>query len=354
MQAPSLIKGRGAQIYTDNRFAKNTYIKAFWEGIDEDVDHVADKTQYIEVYPKSIINEVSSADLPLEYSMNPYQGCEHGCLYCYARESHQYWGYDAGVGFEQNILVKKNAPQLLEETFQKPNWKVKTIMLSGNTDCYQPAERTYGITRKLLELCLKYKHPVGIITKNALIERDLDVLKALNAEGLVHVSISITTLNEDLRAVLEPRTVTAKRKLQTVQLLSEHGIPVNVMMAPVIPGLNSHEIFDVAKAASEAGAVDFHHAVVRLNGSIAQVFTDWVRKVFPERADKVIHGIEDCHGGKLSDSRVGIRMRGEGQTAEMLRQMVKTAKQKFFSGTGIQPLNANIFVRNKRGQLSLF
>lgn len=354
MQAPRIIQGRGAQIHTDNRFSKTTYIKAHWEAIDEEDLSLLDKTEYMEVFPKTIINEVNSTDLPLEYSMNPYQGCEHGCLYCYARDTHNYWGYNSGAEFEQKILVKKNAAKLLEQTFQKPNWKVKPIMLSGNTDCYQPAERQYGITRKLLEVCLKYKHPVGIITKNSLIERDLDILKELNKLNLVHVTLSITSLNEDLRQVLEPRTVTSKRKLRTIELLSQAGIPVNVMMAPVIPGLNSHEVFDIAEAASKAGAKNMHYAIVRLNGSIGTVFIDWIRKVFPDRADKVIHGIEDCHGGKISDSRPKIRMKGEGRTAEMIKQMVDLARQKHFSGNEYQSLNTEIFVRNKKGQLSLF
>lgn len=354
MQAPLYVKGRGAQVFTANTFSKQSFIKAHWEGIDEEEDYLSEKTQYIEVFPKTIINEVDSPDLPLEYSMNPYQGCEHGCLYCYARDTHNYWGYDSGAGFEQNILVKVNAPKLLEATFQKPNWEVKTILLSGNTDCYQPAERKYGITRKLLELCLKYKHPIGIITKNSLIERDLDLLKQLNEHKLVHVILSITTLNEDLRSLLEPRTVTAQRKLKTVKLLSDNGIPVNVMMAPIIPGLNSHEIFDVAEAAAKAGARDIHHSIVRLNGSIGTVFIDWIRKVFPDRANKVIHGIEDCHGGKISDSRFGKRMRGEGKTSEMIHQMVKNARTRFFVQQERVELNKHVFVRTKKGQLSLF
>lgn len=354
MQAPSIIKGRGAQIHTENRFARQTYIKAHWEAIDEEDLSLQDKTEYLEVFPKTIINEVKSEDLPLEYSLNPYQGCEHGCLYCYARDTHNYWGYNSGAEFEQKIMVKLNAPLLLEQTFQKPNWQVKPIMLSGNTDCYQPAERRYGITRKILELCLQYRHPVGIITKNALIERDLDILKALNELNLVHVSISITTLNEDLRAVLEPRTVTAKRKLKTVEILSNAGIPAHVMIAPVIPGLNSHEIFDIAEAACNAGAKSISHAVVRLNGSIGEVFTDWVNKVFPDRAEKVINGIMELHGGKLNDSRPKIRMKGEGQTAEMIRQMVQVAKQRFFPEPFNLQLNSDLFVRTKKGQFSLF
>lgn len=353
MQAREYIKGRGAQIHSTNKFEKNQFIKAHWEGIDEDI--IPDKkTTYLEVFPKSIVNLVESADIPIAYSVNPYQGCEHGCIYCYARESHQYWGYNSGLAFEQNVLVKKNAVELLEKKFQNQNWKVDPISLSGNTDCYQPIERQYKLTRALLELCLKYQHPVQIITKNSLIERDLDILKQLNDKNLVQVFMSVSTLNESLRRVLEPRTSTAERKLKTIRLLSENQIPVAVLMAPVIPGLNSHEIFEIAKKTSEAGAVAFNYSLVRLNGSIGTVFTDWVKQVFPDRADKVIKGIKECHNGSLEDKRIGIRMRGQGQYAEMLERSHKLAKETYFKNRKINVLNRDAFIRNKMGQLNLF
>jgi len=354
MENENFIKGRGAQINTHNRFEKTKFVTEFWEGIDELDDSLEGKTQYLEVFPKTIVNTVDSPDLGLVYSMNPYQGCEHGCLYCYARNSHNYWGYSAGVDFEQKILVKKNAPKLLEETFQKKNWDPYPIMLSGNTDCYQPAERKFGITRKLLEVCLKYKHPVSLITKNSLIERDADLLEELAKLSLTSVSITLTSLNEDLRRLLEPRTAAAPRKLKTIEVLSGKGIPVNVMMAPIIPGLNSHEIFKLAKAVSERGASSMHYTIVRLNGDIGPVFIDWVRKTFPDRADKVINLIEDCHGGQVNDSRFGVRMRGEGKTAEMIAQMVKQARQLYFKDRSIPPLDLSLFVRNNKGQLDLF
>lgn len=354
MQSPEYFRGRGAQIHAHNKYNKTAYVKTHWEGIDEEEAEIEEKSEYLEVYPKTIINEVNSPDLPLEYSLNPYQGCEHGCLYCYARDTHQYWGYDGGISFEQKIMVKKNAAELLEQSFMKQNWVVKPIMVSGNTDCYQPAERRFGITRKILETCLKYKHPVGIITKNSMVERDIDLLKQLSAHNLVHVVISVTTLNEDLRRVLEPRTVTANRKLKTIKSLSDNGIPVSVLMAPIIPGLNSHEVFDVAKACASAGARGFSHTIVRLNGNIGEVFIDWVKKVFPDRAEKVIHGIMDCHGGQLNDSRFGTRMRGEGHTAEMIKRMMRIARTRYFGEGGFPSLNTEAFIRNKRGQLSLF
>jgi DNA repair photolyase len=349
-----LIKGRGAQMNAHNPFDKQHFVQEHWEGIDEEDVSLQSKTEYIEVFPKSIVNKVDSPDLGLMYSMNPYQGCEHGCLYCYARNSHNYWGYSSGAEFEQKILVKKNAAKLLEEAFQQKSWIPEPIMFSGNTDCYQPAERKFGITRQMLEVCLKYRNTVSMITKNSLIERDLDILEDLNKLDLVNVSITLTSLNEDLRRLLEPRTASAPRKLRTIETLASKGIPVNVMMAPIIPGLNSHEIFELAKAVADRGASSLHYTIVRLNGTIGEVFLDWIRKTFPDRADKVINQIEECHGGKLNDSRWGVRMRGEGKTAEMISQMIKLARLKFFEGRSMKELDCSIFVRNKKGQLPLF
>jgi DNA repair photolyase len=353
MKNEEFIKGRGAQMNAHNPFDRHHLVQEHWEGIDEDDLSLQGKTEYIEVFPKTIVNQVDSEDLRFEYSMNPYQGCEHGCLYCYARNTHNYWGYSSGTEFEQKILVKKNAAKLLEDAFQK-NWDPMPIMFSGNTDCYQPAERKFGITRQMLEVCLKYKHPVSMITKNSLIERDIDILEELNKLDLVNVSITLTSLNEDLRRLLEPRTASAQRKLRTIELLSSKGISVNVMMAPIIPGLNSHEIFTLAKEVSERGASAINYTIVRLNGTIGEVFLDWVRKTFPDRADKIIHQIEECHGGTINDSRFGTRMSGEGKTAEMVSQMMKVARHKFFQGRSMKKLDCSKFVRNKKGQLPLF
>src|SRR5579863_7481058 len=216
--------GRGAQVNPANKFLKTSYVQEHWEGIDEDSLMENKHTQYIEVFPKTIVNKVDSPDIQ-GYSMNPYQGCEHGCLYCYARNSHEYWGYSAGMEFEQKILIKKNAPQLLEELFKKPSWEPEAIMFSGNTDCYQPIERKMQITRQMLEVCLKYRHPVSMITKNAVILRDLDILSEMAKLRLVHVMITITSLDEDLRMVMEPRTVTYKNRMKVLKQLSSNGIP---------------------------------------------------------------------------------------------------------------------------------
>ncbi|MBC3759791.1 PA0069 family radical SAM protein [Hyunsoonleella sp. SJ7] len=357
MNPKSVIKGRGAQLNVPNRFFEihHEMRDDFLEFCQKEGE-VADKnkTKYLEVFPKTIVNKVESPDVGMRYSMNPYQGCEHGCIYCYARNTHEYWGYSPGLDFERRILVKKDAPKLLEQLLKKKSWKAQTIVLSGNTDCYQPAEQKFKITRQCLEIFLKYRHPVGIITKNTRILEDLDVLMALAEDNLVGVNISITSLSEDTRRILEPRTATIKKRLETVNLLSNKGIPVNVMIAPIIPSINSHEILSIAKAASDNGAVSIGHTVVRLNGAIGQIFTDWIKKTMPDRADKVLHQIEDCHGGTLNDSRYGTRMHGEGKIAEQINKMMALAKIKYFKDKGMPRLNGELHDSFKDGQLKLF
>ncbi|NND11346.1 MAG: PA0069 family radical SAM protein, partial [Flavobacteriaceae bacterium] len=274
------IKGRGAQLNVHNRFLKLEHetrddFLEFCKKEGEDSDR--NKTLYLETFPKTIVNKVTSPDVGMNYSMNPYQGCEHGCVYCYARNSHEFWGYSAGLDFERRILIKKNAPQLLEQKLQSKNWKACPIVMSGNTDCYQPAEKKFEITRKCLEVFLKYKHPVGIISKNSLVLRDLDILKELANDGLVGIHISITSLSEETRRILEPRTATIKKRLEVVRTLSDNGIPVNAMLAPIIPGINSHEILSLAKAVSDHGAWSCAFTVVRLNGTIGEIFMNWIK-----------------------------------------------------------------------------
>lgn len=357
MKPNSPVKGRGAQLNIPNRFFELTH-----EMRDDFLEYCAlegeeadpNKTLYIDVFPKTIVNKVASPDVGMAYSMNMYQGCEHGCIYCYARNTHEFWGYSAGLDFERRILIKKEAPLLLEKFIQRKSWKAVPIVMSGNTDCYQPIEKQYELTRKCLEVFLRYKHPVGIITKNAMILRDLDLLKELAKDNLIRVNISITSLSETTRRVLEPRTATIKKRLETVKILSENGIPVNVMMAPIIPSINSHEVLALAKKASEMGALSMGHTIVRLNGAIGEIFTDWIHKTMPDRADKVLHQIESCHGGKLNDSRFGTRMRGEGEIAKQINDMVKLAKLKYFADKSISQLNTELHEVYKSGQMTLF
>ncbi|MGZ5304867.1 MAG: PA0069 family radical SAM protein [Bacteroidia bacterium] len=352
-------KGQGAQQNVKNRFEKQEYILT-----DEDWDAnkyadpdemIPDKhTKFYTESPKKIMNEVTSPDLGLAYSLNPYQGCEHGCIYCYARNSHQYWGFSAGIDFERNIMIKHNAPELLRKHFDNPKWKPYPFMLSGNTDCYQPVERKVKITRQLLEICLEYKHPVSIITKNSLILRDTDIIEQLARLKLVHVNISITTLDEDLRQKLEPRTATAAQRLKIVENLSAKNVPVNIMVAPVIPALNDHEIPEIIKKAAEKGALSAAYTIVRLNGEIGQIFEDWIHKTFPDRANKVLNQIADCHGGKLNDSRWGTRMRGEGEWASTINKLFRMAKGKYMADKTWPAYDLTVFTRPQKGQLSLF
>lgn len=350
------LKGRGAQGPVHNRFEEMRHeaLPEFREYCHHSGEDAPVRTQYLRVHPKTVVNKVDSPDVGMSYSMNPYQGCEHGCVYCYARNTHEYWGYGPGLDFESRILVKENAPLLLEAHLRKPGWKAATIVLSGNTDCYQPAERKFRLTRACLEVFLKYRHPVGIITKNALLLRDMDLLKALNEEGLVGVHISVTTLKEETRRLLEPRTTTTAQRLKTIEQLSQAGIPVNAMLAPVIPGINSHELMSLARSVSSAGALSFGLNVVRLNGAIGGIFTDWIRSAMPERSEKVLQQIKACHGGTLNDSRFGIRNKGEGPMAAQIHRMAEVARLRYFRGRTFPKLNTALHETFKHGQLRLF
>ena len=357
MKQKDYLKGRGAQQNTPNKFfqysneTRDDFLE-FCRIEGEEADH--NKTQYIPIFPKTIVNKVISPDIGMLYSMNPYQGCEHGCIYCYARNTHEFWGYSAGLDFERKILIKKDAPKLLEAKLKSKKWKACTIVLSGNTDCYQPAEKKFNITRACLEVFLKYRHPVGIITKNALVLRDLDILKELGKQQLVGVNVSVTSLSEKTRRILEPRTTTIKKRLETIRILSENGIPVNAMLAPIIPGINSHEIMNLAKAVSDNGALSFAFTVVRLNGAIGQIFTDWIHKTLPDRAEKVLHQIEACHGGSLNDSRFGKRVRGEGKIAKQIHDLARLARHMYFKDKVFPKLNSEVHEPFKDGQMRLF
>ncbi len=322
------VKGRGAQFNPRNKFLKNERVKEHIEGID-DWTEKNEATQYLEDNAKGIVNKVESPDLSLMYSMNPYQGCEHGCIYCYARNSFEYWGYSAGLDFERKIIVKKNAADLLRKFLMHPKWECVPISLSGNTDCYQPAEQKFRLTRGLLEVCNEFNQPVAMITKNAGMLRDKDLLQEMGKKNIVSVLVSITSFNEDLRRVMEPRTTTGKQRLRLIDEMSKAGVRMGVMLGPMIPGLNDHEMHNIIKAASEAGAAFSAYTFIRLNGAIKLIFHDWLYKNFPDRADKVWHLIEASHEGKVNDSRWGVRMRGEGNVAEMVAQQYRKYTTKY-------------------------
>ncbi len=345
---PNQFKGRGAQKNTINRFLKThtetdpEYLELLLKN-NELEEYTHPKTKFIDVFPKTIINKVDSPDVGSGYSMNPYQGCEHGCIYCYARNSHEYWGYNSGLDFERVILVKRNAAKLLEKELRAKNWKPCPIMLSGNTDCYQPIERKLQITREMLKVLLLFKHPVGIITKNALVLRDLDLLKSLAELNLVIVSLSITTNSESIRAKLEPRTSSITNRIKAVEVLSKNGIPVNVMIAPIIPGLNDDSIVDLISQVSAAGAKSVNYTMVRLNGQIGDVFTDWIEKTFPEKAKRVLHLIREVQNGQLNNSEFGTRMRGTGEYAKHIKQLFEMGRLKYLKNRTLPKLNTSLF-----------
>ncbi len=346
-------KGRGAQFNPKNRFLKGEYLQEFPEAID-DWEAEPRKTEYIFDENKTLVNKVTSPDVGMMYSANPYQGCEHGCIYCYARNSHEYWGYSAGLDFESRIVVKKNAPALLRKFFENKNWQPAPISLSGNTDCYQPIERRMRITRQLLEICLEYRNPVGVLSKNALVLRDTDILQELAKLNLVRVFSSITSLDENIRLKMEPRTASYKQRLKVVETMSRLGIPTGIMNAPIIPGLTDKDMPAVLKGASEAGAKWAGYTVVRLNGAIGPIFQDWLFKAFPDRAEKVWHAIQECHEGAVNDSRWGNRIVGDGKFAEMIRDQFKLFCKKYGLNEAKMEYNTSLFRRIKNSQLPLF
>src|SRR5690606_27796816 len=295
-----IFKGRGSWISPRNPFLRREEVIEFPEGIDAEKHAEKPVTTYYKESLKKALSKNDSPDLPLNFSVNPYQGCEHGCIYCYARNSHQYWGFDAGLGFETNIIVKHNITAVLKKQFLNKNYAPQTLMLSGNTDCYQPAEKKFGLTREILELCLQVRHPVSIITKNSLIRRDKDILSEMAKKKLVHVYFSINHLDRELKAIMEPRTATADKKLALIQEFTQSGIPCGIMVAPIIPGLNSNDVPKIIQLAAKAGALKAGYTVVRLNGSVGEIFADWLYRSFPDRADKVLHQIEQLHGGKVN------------------------------------------------------
>ncbi|MBI1315297.1 PA0069 family radical SAM protein [bacterium] len=349
-EKPAYLKGKGAQTESANRFLQHRYV-------DEDTGAVhaePAKPTATAVFPKTVLNRITSPDVPDAWGLNPYQGCEHGCSYCYARPTHEYWGYGPGLDFEQKLLYKSEAAQLLRQHFEAKNWTPDVVLLSGNTDCYQPLERTLRLTRSLLEVFVEYRNPLRIITKNALVTRDIDLLSTLAAQQLVQVTLSITTLDERLRQKLEPRTSTAAKRLEAVRLLSDAGIPVEVLMAPVIPGLNDSEIFSIAQAAASAGARFFGHTVLRLSKPVRGLFEDWLRKAFPDRAEKVLHLLYSVHDGKTHSSEFGVRMKGKGSLADSWTQQMAIARKKHGLEARASILRTDLFCSKKGKQLHLW
>lgn len=345
-------KGKGAQINVPNRFSEQRIAIDDMDGQDEQLLVNKPKTEIFYESPKKVISKNKSPDIPLSVSVNPYQGCEHGCVYCYARNSHEYWGFGAGLDFESKIIVKKDVASMLEKAFLAKGYQPEPIMLSGNTDCYQPLEKKFELTRQILTTCWNYRHPVGIVTKNTLVTRDLDILKKLANQNLVKVIFSITSEDEELRRILEPRTASASKKFKAIRQLSDEGVPIGVMNAPIIPSLNHTEIPAILEKSAAHGAQFAGYTVVRLNGQVQKIFKDWLLKNFPARAEKVWHQVQELHGGRVDDSQFGRRIVGDGQMASVIKQLFEISRNKHFVASEKTILDKTKFRRG--GNYTLF
>lgn len=346
------IRGRGASDNPPNRFA------ALRVEVDDDAWRDDDprplRTVFLRDDSQSILVPNSADDLPFDYGLNPYRGCEHGCAYCYARPTHEYLGFSAGMDFESKIVVKSDAPELLERALAKPSYRPGLIFMSGVTDCYQPAERKLELTRRCLEVLAKFRNPTGIITKNAWISRDLDHLAELARHQATAVYLSITTLDPALARILEPRASTPRARLETVRLLSQAGIPVGVNAAPLIPGLNDAEMPAILEAAAAHGAGFAGYSFVRLPGAVADVFGDWLDRHRPLAKEKILNRIRAVHGGRLNSQEPAERIRGSGEAAGQWRALFHTCCRKHGLATRPPALNLTAFRRLTPGQAELF
>lgn len=321
----SEVRGRGAVGNPANRFQPMALERdADWDPAEDP----AVATQYFRDASQSVITFNRSPDIPFNAGVNPYRGCEHGCSYCYARITHEYLGFSAGLDFESRIMVKEDAPELLRRELSAPTWKPQLVAMSGVTDCYQPVERRLQLTRRCLAVFAEFRNPVGIITKNHLVTRDIDWLRELAAHQAVEVNLSVNSLNNELAARLEPRASLPRHRLAAVEALAKAGIPVGVLVAPIIPALNEPEMFAVLQAAKDAGAQWAGMEVLRLPLTVAPIFENWLAAHFPEKKEKVLNRIRSIRGGKLNDPRFGSRMRGEGIFAEQIAQMFQIARRR--------------------------
>ena len=319
----------------------------------EDLDPAEEplpRTEFIADHTQSILTTNDSPDIGFTYSLNAYRGCEHGCIYCYARPYHEYLGFSAGLDFESKIMVKADAPALLRRELSAAKWQPQCIAMSGVTDCYQPVERELRLTRQCLEVLAEFRNPVGIVTKNALVARDVDILTELAKYRCVLVMISLTTLDPDLRSILEPRTSPPAARLAAIRKLRDAGIPVGVLTAPIIPAINDHEIPELIRAAADAGATFAGRVVLRLPHAVAPLFEEWLQRHFPDRKEKVLSQIKALRGGQLNDPRFGSRMTGEGFFAEHISQLFRVACQRAGIASGGPELSTAHFRRREAGQ----
>jgi len=352
--SPHIKKGRGALSNQTGRF--ETLVKEdFDDGWDDPGKYpVKVPTQLFVDTAKTVITYNQSPDIPFDRSINPYRGCEHGCVYCFARPTHAYLGLSPGLDFETKLFYKPNAPGLLKAELSAKNYRAAPVALGINTDAYQPVERQLQLTRRLLEVLSDTRHPVSIVTKSSLIERDIDLLSEMAKYGLIHVCLSITTLNAGLAHRLEPRAATPKRRMQTLATLAEAGVPVSILIAPLIPMLNDNELETILQLSRDAGAADAGYVLLRLPYELKDLFAEWLQTHEPLKADRILHRIYDARGGKAYDSTFGVRMRGTGQYADLLAQRFRLAKKKL-AFPGSLPFNSSLFKPKPiSGQTDLF
>ncbi|HSR49487.1 MAG TPA: PA0069 family radical SAM protein [Acidobacteriota bacterium] len=337
------IKGRGAVSNVTSRFHKQS-ISPFddgWGTIEEEPGRPETEVRMEKV--RRIITTNQSPDIPFDQSINPYQGCEHGCIYCFARPTHAYWDLSPGLDFETKIFAKPQAPERLREELRKPGYRCKVMAMGSNTDPYQPAEAKLEITRGILKVLWEFRHPVSIVTKSNMVLRDLDVLVPMAEEGLASVYISVTSLDHKLARVMEPRAATPQRRLQAVKALSEAGVPVAVLASPIIPCLNDEDLEAILEAAAEAGAERANYLLLRLPHEVKDLFVEWLQGHFPNRASKVLNKLLDLRGGRLNDPRFGSRMRGEGRYAELLKRRFEIASKRLGLNDGKRALDTTRF-----------
>jgi DNA repair photolyase len=353
-------RGRGSSVLNPGNRFEPIRLHVLGDYKDEQaIEHpqgVQIKTQAFRDHSKTIINRVAeSPDIPFGWSLNPYRGCEHGCIYCYARPGHEYLGMSCGLDFETKIMVKLDAPNLLRRELAKPSWKGERLMMSGVTDCYQPIEAQLRITRGCMEVMAECCQPVSIVTKNKLVLRDLDLLKQLAAHHAVNVAVSVTTLNPIIARKMEPRASSPAIRLHTIRELAAAGIPVTAMVAPVVPGLTDTEMPAILKAVADAGATSAGWVMLRLPHQIKALFLEWLMREFPQRASRVEQLVRDMRGGKLYDANYATRMRGEGQHAQMIESMFKTYRKRYGLDRRHTPLSSASFRKpTLDGQLGLF
>jgi DNA repair photolyase len=354
-QSTAAIHGRGASWSPANRFEKLHVDTNEPDLVDEDPDgeeRPRRQTEFFRDGTKTIIARNQSPDVGFETSINPYRGCEHGCIYCFARPTHEYLGFSAGLDFESRIMVKEDAPRLLEAELSSPKWKPQMLMMSAVTDCYQPIERKLRLTRRCLEVVAKFRNPIGILTKNRLVTRDIDLLSGLARHQAAAVNLSVTTLDAKLQQILEPRTSPPAARLDAVKQLRAAGIPTGVMVAPVIPGINDHEIPTIVEACAKAGAQFAGYVLLRLPWAVAPLFERWLDEHFPERKAKVLARIRHMRGGeRLYDSRWRKRQTGEGIFAEQIANIFEVSCRR--AGMGARPKLSTAAFRRPQEQLEL-